>query len=238
VVARKFIRLAEAVALELDHAPENVESLSQASDAVLLRASERCGLLLGPKFHRTVNRLAAIRRRLDDVRDAESSEKWSGAEDDDALIRRRLRAIAYRDTTDMSPTDRRTTAEALRTLAVLSRASRGRSDRASRESAKIVQRPAEFNVEPVMCSRSISPEGPPPQEFAERAVPAERARPVPTFEERLRTQAFAEQARMQAQYERETQRALAWGRYCIAQAAHYRPEDTTRRIGMPGIGGM
>lgn len=204
---------------------------------MLLRASERCGLLLAPRFHRSADRLAAIRRRLDDVRDAESSEKWSGAEDEDASIRRRLRAIAYRDTTDMSPTDRRTTAEALRTLAVLSRASRGRSDREKRKS-EIVQRPAEFNVEPVMIARTILPAGPTPQEFAERAVLAERSRPVPTFEERLRQQAFAEQARMQAQYERETQRALAWGRYCMAQAARYPVEDTPRRIGMPGLGGM
>ena len=202
-----------------------------------MRASERCGLLLGPQFHRTPDRLAAIRRRLDDVRDAESSEKWSGAEDDDALIRRRLRAIAYRDTTDMSPTDRRTTAEALRTLAVLSRASRGRSDRASRESAKIVQRPAEFNVEPVMIARSILAR-PVRQEIAEREEPVASARPAQTSAERLRQKALAEQARMVAQYERQTQRSLAEMRYFMAQAARSRVEDTPRRIGMPGLGGM
>jgi len=236
VVARKFIQLAEAVAVEFGGSSASVESLSQASDEMLLRASERCGLLLAPQFHRSADRLAAIRRRLDEVRNAQASEKWSGAEDDDASIRRRLRAIAYRDTTDMSPTDRRTTAEALRTLSVLGRASRRRDrEKAERE---IVQRPAEFNREPVMIARSILPAGPTPQEFAERAVLAERSRPLPTFEDRLRLQAFAQQERQQAQYERETQRALAWGRYCMAQAARYPVEDTPRRIGMPGIGGM
>jgi hypothetical protein len=235
MVARKFIRLAEAVAVELDGASESVESLSQASDEMLLRASERCGLLLAPQFHRSADRLAAIRRRLDNVRDAESSEKWSGAEDEDAAIRRRLRAIAYRDTTDMSPTDRRTTAEALRTLAVLNRASRRRGDR---EKSAIVQRPPEFNREPVMCWRSILPAGPTPQALAERAVLAERSRPAQTFEERLRQQAFADQARMRAQYERKAAEAIRWAARCAAQATHYRPEDTPRRIGMPGIGGM
>ena len=233
MVARKFIRLAEAVAVELEAASESVEFLSQASDAVLLRASERCGLLLGPQFRREVDRLATIRRQLDKVRDAESSGEWTGAEDHDAAILRRLRKIAYCDTENMGPTDRRTTTDALRTL--LNRKSRERNEKPA--STKI-ERPAEFNTEPVMIARSILPEGPTPQEFAERTVLAERSRPVPTFEERLRLQAFAQQERQQAQYERETQRALAWGRYCMAQAARYPVEDTPRRIGMPGIGGM
>jgi hypothetical protein len=233
VVARKFIRLAEAVAVELEAASESVEFLSQASDAVLLRASERCGLLLSPLFRREVDRLAAIRRRLDDVREAQSSGEWAGPEDEDALIRRQIRRIAFRNPDNMGPTDRRTTADALRTL--LNRKSRERNEKPA--STKI-ERPAEFNREPVMVSRSILPAGPTPQDFAERAVLAERSRPAPTFEERLRQRAFEDQARMQAQYDRIAAEAIRWAARCAAQAAHYRPEDTPRRIGMPGIGGM
>lgn len=186
------------------------------------------------QFHRPADRLAAIRRRLDDVRDAESSSEWSGAEDGDASMRRRLRAIGYRDTTNMSPTDRRTTAEALRTLAVLNRASRGRSDREKRASAK-VERPAEFDIEPVMVARTILPEGPTPQEFAEHAALADRARPAQTSEERLRQQAFATQARHRAQSDRQMDEALRWAAWAGRRP---RDEDAPRRIGMPGLGGM
>ena len=202
---------------------------------MLLRASERCGLLLATQFHRPEDRLAAIRRRLDEVRDADDSPASCGDEDDGAAIRRRLRAIAFRDTTNMSPTDRRTTAEALRALAVLNRVSRRRGDREKRE---IVQRPAEFDREQVMDTRTILPEGPTPQELAERAAHAAKLSPSHTFEERLRQQAFADQARMRAQSERQTQRSLAEMRYFMAQAARSRVDDTPRRIGMPGLGGM
>ena len=234
MVARKWLRLAQAVAAELDGASD-VRSLSRAPDDVLLRASERCGLLLATQFHRTEDHLAAIRGRLDDVRDAESSLASFGEADDDAAIRHRLRAIAFRDTTNMSPTDRRTTAEALRTLAVLNRARR-RGDPEKRE-GRIVQRPAEFNVEPVMIARSILAR-PVRQEIAEREEPVASARPAQTSAERLRQKALAEQARMVAQYERQTQRSLAEMRYFMAQAARSRVEDTPRRIGMPGLGGM
>jgi len=236
MVARKFVRLARAVAAELDGASD-VRSLSQAPDAALLRASEKCGLLLATQFHRPEDRLAAIRRRLDDVRDAESSPASFGDADDDAAIRRRLRAIAFRDCEGMSPTDRRTTAEALRTLAVLNRASRQRGDPEKRES-RIVQRPAEFDREPVMDTRTILPEGPTPQELAERAAHAAKLFPPQTREERLRQQAFAEQARMRAHSERQTQRSLAEMRYFMAQAARSRVDETPRRVGMPGLGGM
>jgi hypothetical protein len=194
-------------------------------------------LLVATQFHRPEDRLAAIRRRLDEVRDAEYFPASSGDKDDDAAIRRRLRAIAFRDCEGMSPTDRRTTAEALRTLAVINRASRRRGDREKHEST-IVQRPAEFDREPVMVSRTILPEGPTPQELAERAAHAAKLSPPQTFEERLRQQAFADQARMRAQSERQTQRSLAEMRYFMAQAARSRADDTPRRIGMPGLGGM
>lgn len=232
MVARKWVRLAQAVAAELD-GTSDIHSLSQAPDDVLLRASERCGLLLAAQFHRPEDRLAAIRRRLDDVRGgAESYAASSSDEDDDASIRRQLRAIALRDTTNMGPTDRRTTAEALRTLAVLNRASRKRGDLEKRES-EMVQRPAKFNVEPVMRPRSILPAGPTPQELAERAAHAARVAPPLTLGERLQQQALADQARMLARYERQMHEALRW----ISR----RPrddEDMPRRIGMPGLGGM
>ena len=236
MVARKWMRLAEAVAEELDGASP-ARSLSQAPDEALLRASERCGLLLATRFHRPEDRLATIRHRLDEVRDAENAPAAFGDEDDSAAICRRLRAIAFRDTTNMRPTDRRTTAEALRALAVINRESRRRAHREKRES-EAVRRPAVFDVEPVMCSRSILPEGPTPQELAERLALVESARPAPTFAGRLREQALEEQARMRAQQERQTQRILAEMRYFMARAARSRVDDTPRRVGMPGLGGM
>jgi len=156
------------------------------------------------------------------------------AEDEDAAIRRRLRAIAYRDTTDMSPTDRRTTAEALRTLAVLNRASRRRGDR---EKSAIVQRPPEFNREPVMCWRSILPAGPTPQALAERAVLAERSRPAQTS----RSDYVSRRSRTRPGCGRSTNEKRP--RHSVGSAVcgpgnALSPEDTPRRIGMPGIGGM
>jgi hypothetical protein len=235
MVARKWVRLAQAVAAELGGAAD-MRSLSQAPDDVLLRASNRCGLLLAAQFPRVESRLAAIRRRLDEVRDAGSSAGSPGDEGNGTAIRRGLEAIAYRDTKGMGPTELRTTAEALRTLAGMDRASHRSRDREKRES-QIVQRPAEFDVEPRMVARSIMP-WIEPVEVTEREKLAESARPAQTSEDRLRQQAFADQARMQAQYERQAQSALAWRRYCMAHAALHPPEDTPRRIGMPGLGGM
>jgi hypothetical protein len=233
MVARKWVRLAQAVVAELGDAAD-MRSLSQAPDDVLLRASDRCGLLLAAQFPRVESRLAALRRRLDEVRDA--SEVSPDDEDEDAMIRRHLRAMVNRDCEGMSPTDRRTKAEALRTLAVMGRASRRRGDREKRES-QIVQRPAEFNVEPRMVARSILPR-PMPVEVTEHKTLAERARPAQTSEERLRQQAFAEQARQEQEGQRRLARAYADAAYYRVLAARPRDDDTPRRIGMPGLGGM
>lgn len=233
MVARKWVRLAQAVVAELGGASD-MRSLSKAPDDVLLRASDRCGLLLATQFPRVESRLAAIRRRLDEVRDA--SEVSPGDEDEDAMIRRHLRAMVNRDCEGMSPTDRRTKAEALRTLAVMGRASRRRGDREKRES-QIVKRPAEFDVEPRMQSRSIMPWFE-PVEVTEHKKLAEHARHTQTSEDRLRQQALAEQARWERQMERESQRALAAAAYFRALAARPRDDDAPRRIGMPGLGGM
>jgi len=128
MVARKWLRLAQAVAAELGgNSP--VRSLSQAPDDVLLRASERCGLLLARQFHRPEDRPVAIRRHLDEVRDAGHSPASPSDEDEDTAIRRGLREIAFRDTTTAGPTALRATTDALRTLAGLNRASRQRDDR-------------------------------------------------------------------------------------------------------------
>jgi hypothetical protein len=231
MVARKWVRLAQAVVAELGGASD-IRSLSQAPDDVLLRASDRCGLLLAAQFPRVESRLAAIRRRLDEVRDAGSSAGSPG--DEGNTPRRALEAIAYRDTEAMGPTELRATVEAARTLVGMDRASQRSRDREKRESQNAT-RPAEYNIEPTMIPRSIMPRFQ-SVEIAERAKFAERGRLTQTSEERLRQQAFADQARMQAQYERQAQSALAWGRYCMA--ALHPPEDTPRRIGMPGLGGM
>lgn len=111
----------------------------------------------------------------------------------------------------MSPTDRRTTAEALPTLAVLNRESRRRGDREKRES-EILRPPAEFDRDPVMEARSIMPM-PMPQENAEHEKFVEGVRPTQTSEERLRQQALANHAlwerRSQRTSEAEARAALA-----------------------------
>jgi len=144
----------------------------------------------------------------------------------------------------MSPTDRRTTAEALRALAVLNRESRRRGVRAKHET-QFVDRPAEFEGAGPMTARNILPAGQTsagqtPQEIADRkAHPAETVAPQ-TSEERIRQQAYANEARREARFYREWHRAgqEAQPTAAIDRAERARREDTPRRLGMPGLGGM
>ncbi|MGP6189291.1 MAG: hypothetical protein ACLPSH_04290 [Vulcanimicrobiaceae bacterium] len=232
MVARKWTRLAEAVIAELGGISE-AGSLSQAPDDVLLRASERCGLLLGPQFHRPEDRLYAIRRRLAEV---ESPESGVGEVDDDAIAAR-LRAIAFRgDVANMGPTDRRTTAEALRSLAMLKRDSRRRADREKRGAGEVVhERPAELDRERPMIVRAIAPAavttGSP---VAERSAP----RPEEVSRMRMLRQAAEDNARLELQTQRRLAEAEYYARIGEAMRRLGVDDGASRRLGLPGLGGL
>ncbi len=179
---RKQLRLARAVIeVAAERGVPEVRPLRNMPDEVLLAASDRAGYLTAssfePPMHRPEARLPAIARALDAVEAAMAPRPpmvrpVDVEAEDEAELERRLRAEGFRDTAGMSPTDRRSTIDAMRAYSALKREQRFRVERqrasAARPGARDdrradmperVTRPAEYDREPKMEWRDVIPAG-------------------------------------------------------------------------------
>ncbi len=214
-----------------------VGSLAAVPEEILLRAASSNGWPSSATFRSHEDFVAFLRRIVCEEPSAGEVAREAEARDSERIVQE-LRATAFADTVGMNTTDRATRFEAQRCL--LNEMKR-RRDRRNEERAKkaqapgTVQRPPEFSGEPEMIARPILPATP-----VVNAVVRERTmKPQPaSVEPRLRAQAYADQARLQRGLARLAAEAEYYDRAAQAMRGRGPDDGASRRVGLPGMGGL